>query len=325
MKVLVTGAAGYLGSALCTRLRSEGHDVRALLYQQGNQPERSDALAGCERVTGDVCDRDSLARAIDGTDAVFHCAGVVSFWPGDAARQRAVHVEGAQILAEEVARRCKGRLVYVSSIGSLGYRAAPELMDESATIFDGPLQTTYGVTKRMGEIEVLRTPGLDVVIVLPASIFDVDLHPVHRDGLVEPLLRRRLPRLFAGGFNCARRQDMVEGILLAWKKGTAGERYILGGENLTFAEVAGEIAAAAGVEPPKRIWANGEARVARGLMWAVERASVALDKPIYASNQAFLANQLFVFTNHDKAARSLGYAPGPVRPVIAEAVRRLRA
>jgi dihydroflavonol-4-reductase len=325
MKVLVTGATGYLGSALCARLRGEGHDVRALVHPADDTPAHRDALAGCELVTGDVCDRDALARAIDGTGAIFHCAGVVSVWPGDADRQRAVHVEGAQVLAEEAARRCAGRLVYVSSIGSLGYRATPEILDESATVFDGPLQTPYGVTKRMGELDVLRAPGLDAVVVLPASVFDVDLHPMIRTSLVEPLLRRRMPRVFAGGFNCVRRQDVVAGILLAWEKGAAGERYILGGENLTFAELAGEIAAAAGVAPPKRTWAGGQALVARGLVWALERASVALERPIQASQQSFLANQLFVFTTHEKATRGLGYAPGPVRPVIAEAVRRLRA
>jgi len=319
MTVLVTGAGGGVGRALCARLRQEGFEVRGLDRQIVRLP------AGVDLWVGDVCDPVFIEQALKGVEAVFHCAGVVRFSRADLAEQLRVHEDGARILAEAMRRVGAGRLVYMSSVGSLGPRETPTLLDETADVREGPVRTGYGVTKRHGEIiiEEAAKQGLDAVLVLPSGIFGHLFHPLQRRTLVMPLLAGALPRLFSGGFNCVSMEDVVEGCLRAWRQGRSGQRYILGGENLLFRELAEAITQPAGVRPPARTWSTRQAWGLERLIGLWEHGASRLRVDTDASVDAFRSNQLYLFTTHEKAARDFGYRPGPVRPVIAEAVSQL--
>jgi dihydroflavonol-4-reductase len=318
VRALVTGAAGFIGGHVAAALAAEGADVRA--FDRRPPP----ALPpGIDFVAGDLLDPAALARALEGCDAVFHLAALYSYDRDDADAMRAVNVEGTRLLLDAVARGAdRRRVVHTSSCGTCG-----PVRGRAATEGDGPpeweLSVPYKRTKVDGERLAMSAAkeGLDVVVVNPTTpVGPGDRRPTPTGKMVADVARGRARAHLAGGaLNVVAVEDVATGHLLAHGLGRPGERYLLGGENLSMREVFAIVASAAGRPPPRMAvpWAlaNATARVAEVALGAVGR------KPsLLVLDEVRLARQPMTFDD-SKARRELGYRSRPAAEALAAAAR----
>jgi dihydroflavonol-4-reductase len=259
---LVTGPTGFVGAGLVDALLSRGYHVRAYarpawkgreLPVPAGHPDGGPSRPGAlETFYGDVRDPDALARAASGCDLVFHTAAIVSFRKGDRDEQLAVNVGGAKAVADACLRAGVGRLVHTSSIAALGTRDDGGLIDESVP-FNWPHSVTYRYSKHLGEMEVLAAVrrGLDAVVVNPSVIVGPGDRYVHGGQYVRDGSRGKLFAYPIGGVNMVGVSDVVAGHIAAAERGRAGERYILGGVNLTHREAFSLVASIVGGRRPR--------------------------------------------------------------------------
>ena len=236
MRALVTGAAGFIGGHVAAALAAEGAEVRAF----DRQPPPA-LPPGIDFVAGDLLDPAALARALEGCDAVFHLAALYSYDRDDADAMRAVNVEGTRLLLDAVARGAdRRRVVHTSSCGTCG-----PVRGRAATEGDAPpeweLSVPYKRTKVDGERLAMSAAkeGLDVVVVNPTTpVGPGDRRPTPTGKMVADVARGRARAHLAGGaLNVVAVEDVATGHLLAHGRGRPGERYLLGGENLSMREV----------------------------------------------------------------------------------------
>ncbi|MFT4604874.1 MAG: dihydroflavonol-4-reductase [Rhodothermales bacterium] len=254
-RVLVTGGTGFLGSHLVRLLRKEGRQVRVLV----RRPERMGLLKnvdGLETVAGDVLDVDSVRDALTGVTQVFHCAAFVGF--GGRAEldpMMDVNVGGTRNVVNEALKAGVGRLVHTSSIAALGRTERPTgCLNEQAVWTESPMNTAYARSKHLAELEVHRAiaEGLDAVIVNPSLIMGAGRPGENTTQIAERIRDRRLPAFPSGATNVVDVEDVATGHLAALARGEKGQRYILGGENLTWQSIILTLAGAFGVPPPTR-------------------------------------------------------------------------
>jgi dihydroflavonol-4-reductase len=258
VKILVTGASGFLGSHLARALLGQGHEVRALV--RSTSPRVGLEGLALEYAVGDLFDPPSLNAATEGVDVVFHCAGQVARWR-KADRMIASHIQGTRNVLSAVQGSRVQRLIYTSSVASLGL---PDRGRDPSGGFPKMGEThawnttrsvwPYGYAKHLAEQEVLRAleDGLAAVVLNPSAIFGGgDVHRYHV-GLVGRMLAGRLPPVAPpGGLNAIHIDDVVAGHLAALEHGTPGSRYILGGENMTHLELLAKVARALGRPGPR--------------------------------------------------------------------------
>jgi len=251
LKVLVTGATGYVGSHLIPELLKGGQEVRALVLR--GEDESQLRSLGVEISFGDLRDDSSLLSALRGMDLCYHLAGINSFWIPHIQDYYETNVKGVLRLLE-VARRARvKRVVHTSSAVTIGERKG-EIGNEE-TPHRGYFLSHYERSKYLGEKEALAMagPDLEVVVVNPTSAYG----PGRTKGsgkVFLDFLRGRLPGIFGSVINLLFIEDMVKGHLLAAEKGRSGERYILAGENLTMEEAFVAAAEMAGLpRVPRRI------------------------------------------------------------------------
>ncbi len=218
---------------------AEAHEVRVLV----RATSASAALAGLplEKVIGDVTDRESLERAVKGCEWVVHAAANVSDWERDAEQQMRVNVEGTRQLAQVCRGEGVQRLLHVSSVAAIGIPTDARLpADENFPFNLEDSGLTYHLSKRRAEEAVLAqvARGLDAVIVNPASVKGPDGIQYRGAEVLRTVRRARIVPYFTGGICVVHVQDVAEGILAALKRGVRGQRYVLGGENVTFRALA---------------------------------------------------------------------------------------
>lgn len=318
--VLVTGATGFLGSALCRSLLALGHPVRAL-----HRPTSSLTLLEGLPVTrfiGDVLQPETLAPALEGADWVFHAAAEAAHWRRPASLIRTA-VDGTRNVLGAAHRAGVRRAVLTSSIAAMGVPRRGELLDETSEFNLAPSRFPYGYAKRQAEIEALwiGARGLPVVIVNPGAILGPgDLHRIGGSLVIE-MARGRAWVWTDGGANYVHIDDVVRGHLLAMERGMPGERYILGGENLTHRQALAILAEITG-RPPPRIKIPGP---------LIEPAAAAIDVlgPMLRlpvdGNLLRLSRYTF-FCDTTKARRNLGLPPPrPFRQAAQEAYDWYRA
>jgi len=253
--VAVSGAAGFIGSAVVRRLLRDGRSVRALI-EPGASATNLDELPHdqVDRVTVDVCDYVAMARALDGCSAFYHLAAIYKVWTPDPTHLYRVNLEGttAALLAAKTARI--PRVVYTSSIAAVGRRDDGAPADETVqfNLYDDA--NPYILSKYLSERTAVRfaESGLPVVIVNPAFPFGPrDLGPTPTGRIILSILKGEMPGLPAGGFCAVDVDDVAAAHVAAETKGRVGERYLLGNHNVTFREFVELVCRVGGKPVPK--------------------------------------------------------------------------
>jgi dihydroflavonol-4-reductase len=316
----ITGATGLLGANLAQALLDAGHRVRAT--RRGTS--RADHLRGLdiEWVDADLGSPALLARAFHGCDVVFHVAALVSVRRNPTPELIATNVEGTRNVLDAVKTAKVPRLVHCSTVGAVGLSedGSPCTEESRWTFAERGMDDGYVETKRRAEelVRAAAARGLDVVIANPTYMFGpYDVRPSSGKMIVS-VIEGTVPGWTPGKNNFVDVRDVARGMLLVWQKGRRGERYILGGENLTYKEAFERIAAVAGVRPPRR-------RIPRPLAtvfgWAGDaRERLSGREPLINSvtvRYGFCED--FVFSSA-KAERELGYRAGPLEPAIKSAL-----
>ena len=322
MQILITGASGFVGSAVLRRLLAAGHTVRALVRPTSDR-RNLEGLSNVEPVLGDLTDPPSLERALAGCQALYHVAADYRLWVPHPEEMTRANVEGTRALMRAALRAGVKRIVYTSSVATLGLHPDGTPADEMTTSTLAEMIGPYKRTKFLAEAEVrqmIKDEGLPAVIVNPSTpIGPRDLRPTPTGRMVADAAAGRMPAYVDTGLNIVHVDDVAAGHLLAFEKGKVGERYILGGENMTLREILGQIAALTGRKPPRiRLPHNAILPIAYVVeAWA--RLTGARD-PLVTVDGVRLAKKKMFFTS-DKARRELGYQPRPAADAIRDAVK----
>ena len=319
MKILVTGATGFIGSAIAHRLIKEGTELRLLVRRHSDRRN----LIGLEAevVEGDITDAASLARACRGCDALFHAAADYRLWTPRPREIYRTNVEGTRTLLSAAAEAGIKRVVYTSSVGTLGLPAdgTPGTEDTPVTLAD--MIGHYKRSKFMAE-EVVREfvrAGLPAVTVNPsAPVGPRDVKPTPTGRIVLDAAAGRMPAYVQTGLNIVHVEDVAEGHWLAFTRGRVGERYILGGTNLTLREILVDIAELVGRKPPGM-------RLPHSLALPIAHVSEAwarlTGKAPVATVEGVKLSRKMMFFSSDKAIRELGYGSRPVPLALQDAIQ----
>jgi dihydroflavonol-4-reductase len=318
MKVLVTGGTGFLGANLAAALVRRGDAVRVLRRANSSLV----ALEGLpvEHAIGDITEPDAVERAVDGCDLVFHVAAIAAYWRSKPGRIYHVNVEGTRIVMAACLRAGVPRVVHTSSVAAVGIAARGAVADET-TPFDALSATfAYADSKHRAEAAVrdAAARGLNVVIVNPASVFGAGDHYLNTGRIVIEYGRGRIPLVPPGGMCVVDVDAVTQGHLLAAERGRAGERYILGGENLSHRQVTATVAAVASVRAPWLVVPRGLLGPAAVVVDAFSRVSPWA--PPINGEQLKLSGVDFYFDS-SKAVRELGYPIMPFRGAVEKAYR----
>ena len=319
----LTGASGFVGANLAPLLASRWR-LRCLVRRGQELPQ----LHGIEheRIEGslDPRDDDALRIGVEGADLVVHLAALVSFRREDHEAMRAINVDATARLCAHARRARVRRFLHMSTISAVGCSDRPDVLDETAPYNFGPLDIGYCDTKRAGEDAVRAevAQGLDAVIVNPPSMYGAGDRRKSDGSLMEALLKGRIRFSPPGGINVANVLDVCRGCIQAIDRGRSGERYILGGENLTGRQLFARIAAVAGTRAPKL---SPPAFLVRGAAVVVRALEAARgSKPPLTSEILRLAPR-YLWYSSEKAAAEHGDRPGPVDVGSAAALDELRA
>jgi len=317
MKAFVTGGTGFVGSAVVRELLKEGFAVRALVRQGSDL--RNLAGLDVELFHGDLRDKESLRRGVKGCGALFHVAAHYELWHRDRAIPYAVNVEGTRMLFEEAERAGVGRAVYTSSVSTLGICREKKIGTEETPIDERYIVGHYKKSKYLAEREVMRFAerGFPVTVVNPSTpIGERDIKPTPTGKIVVDYLNGKMTGYVETGLNIVDVQDVAKGHLLAFKKGRAGERYILGHRNMTLREIFAQLEKISGVPAPRFRVPYALAFLAGATDHAVSkitnrRPSVPLDGVKMARKKMFF--------DSSKAVRELGLPQSPVEDAFAKA------
>ena len=251
MRVLVTGATGFIGGNLARLLWRQGHRVRALV-RSGSNPLTIEGTA-IEPVTGDILDRDSVVSAAQGCEAVFHCAAAYTFWSRDPRMTYRTNVEGTSNVLSAAFQAGVSRLVYTSTVSTVGFSNG-RLATEDTPLDPKHLTGHYKKSKHQAEALALRmaSDGLPVVVVNPtAPVGPWDVKPTPTGRIVLEFLRGRIPAYLDTGLNLVDVEDVALGHVSALERGQPGQRYLLGNRNVTLREVFGMLQQATGLAAPR--------------------------------------------------------------------------
>jgi dihydroflavonol-4-reductase len=314
VRALVTGAAGFIGWHVVEALALAGASVCAF-----DRREPVALPAGAEFMPGDLLDRDALRRALAGVDAVFHLAALYSYSPRDARAMERVNVDGTRILLEEAGSR---RVVHTSSCATCGPVAG-----RAASEGDQPAaweqRVAYKSTKLAGERLALAAAarGADVVVVNPTTpVGPGDRRPTPTGKMVADVaLGKARAYLARSALNIVAVEDVARGHLLAFERGRAGRRYLLGGENLSMRTVFGVICEAVGRTPPRL-----------AVPWSAAFALATLAEGVGAEQSLFVLDEVRVARwpmrfDDSRARAELGYTSEPAAPALARAARAIAA
>jgi dihydroflavonol-4-reductase len=311
---LVTGASGFLGWHVARVLRERGYPVRALV----RAGSRVDAL-DVETVVGDLRDADSLMRAVSGCGLVFHVAADYRLWAKEPAELYRSNVDGTRNLLEASRQAGVERVVYTSTVGCIGIPDG-DIGNEDLPVSLTEMAGDYKRSKFLAEQVALEFArgGLPVVIVNPtAPVGDHDVKPTPTGKIVVDFLNGDMPAFIDTGLNIVDVRDIAEGHWLACEHGRQGERYILGSENLTLAQILQHLAQITGRPAPTMqlpyavAWCAGVCSTA----WA----GVTGTPPRIPMEGVRMAKKK-MWVTHEKARRELGFTPGPARQALARAV-----
>lgn len=278
MRVLITGATGFLGSHISRALAARG-DVARVLIRPGSPLDLLDGIE-VEQAVGDILEPPSLGPACDGVHAVIHCAAQMQA-RGRIEARLASHVDGTRHLLAAARRAGVRRFVYASSVASLGmppHSPAPTSagirpLDETHQWVGPPSSWSYGYAKLQAEalVREAASDGLGAVIVNPALVIGPGDRNRVSNGLIWHMVRGRIPPRIPGGLNVVHFQDVVDGFLGALDGGRSGERYLLCGENRSLGDVVETTARLLDLRPPRWELPLGPVRTIGSLLYSLTR------------------------------------------------------
>jgi dihydroflavonol-4-reductase len=322
---LVTGASGCVGSALVRKLIAAAHQVRVLLRPTSDL--RNIEGLPVEVVLGDLADKNSLERALEGCNALYHAAADYRLWARHPQQLYQSNVAGTVNIMQAALKAGVERIVYTSSVATLGLHADGTPADENTPVTLNDMIGHYKRSKFLAEAEVKRMidgQGLPAVIVNPSTpVGPRDIRPTPTGRMVLDAACGRTPAYVDTGLNLVHVDDVAQGHLLAFERGVVGERYILGGRNMTLQEILTEVARISGHKPPR-------VKLPHNLVLPIAYLSEAWawltngPEP-RATVDGVRLSKKYMFFSIEKARRELGFNPRPVEEALKDAVEWFRA
>ena len=320
---LVTGASGFVGSAIAATLRTRER-CRVVAFVRSSSPltnlDPRDAV-----VTGDLNDRASLSAALKGVRYLFHAAADYRLWARDPSEIFRNNVDGTRLVMEEALKAGVERIVYTSSVATL------KIADGALASEDDPLgeDAAIGVYKRSKVAAerlveaMIERDGLPAVIVNPSTpIGPRDVRPTPTGRIIIEAASGRMPGFVDTGLNLVHVDDVADGHLAALDRGRIGERYILGGENVLFADMLADIAHLVGRRPPGL-------KLSRRMLYPIAYGAELIARlgggEPFATVDGLRMAKKRMFFNDAKARRELGYGSRPYREGLRDAVIWFRA
>jgi dihydroflavonol-4-reductase len=321
--VLITGASGFVGSAVAAAFRAAGYPVRALVRPSSPRTNLQDRSV--EIAHGDLADRASLGAALKGMRCLVHAAADYRLWAPDPGEIERTNVEGTRILMEEAQRAGIERIVYTSSVATIALdteRPADETRPIAAEEAIGAYKHSKVVAERMVEDMVARD-GLPAVIVNPSTpIGPRDIRPTPTGQVIVEAARGRMPGYVDTGLNLVHVDDVAAGHLAALDRGRIGERYILGGENVLLSRMLADIAELVRRRPPRLRLPHA---LVLPIAFGAEAWARHSGKPPFVTVDGLRMAKRKMFFNDAKARRELGYTSRPYRDGLVDAVAWFRA
>ncbi len=322
MKVVVTGANGFLGSWLVKKLNDIGQDVHILNRQNSDLRELS-KLKFTQHV-GDILDPHSLKKALDGAQLVYHLAGVVAYRKSERRNMERVNIDGTRNVIQAIRQNKVPRLLHLSSVVAVGAgQNANEVLNENSSYNLKKYDLGYFETKRLAEelvLNELKSGDFEAFIVNPSTIYGAADAKKGSRKIQVKVAQGKFPFYTSGGVNVVAVEDVIDGILLALENGKSGERYILSGENWTIEKLFSEIASAAGVKAPQFLLPTA-ALFALGFIGdSLEKFGIRGG----ISGENARTSTLYHWFDNQKAKTQLGFNPRPSTLAIKNSVDWMR-
>ncbi len=318
MKVLITGATGFVGAAVARHFLAAGYTVRCLV--RPNSDRRNILDLNVELVEGSLEDEASLISSVKGCEGLLHVAADYRIWVPKPQQMYQANVVGTSMLMEAALKAGVKRIVYTSSVATLGNNKDGSPADEDTPVTEADMIGVYKHSKFLAE-QVVQNMALEqklpVVIVNPSTpIGPRDIKPTPTGRIIVDSVRGRIPAYVDTGLNVAHVDDVARGHLLAFQKGVAGQRYILGGENLSLEQILGMIAKQAGFKPPR-------VKLPRTALYPVAMAMEGIAmltkiEPMLTTDSLRMAAKKMYFSSK-KAEVQLGYTHRPASEAIKDA------
>jgi len=322
-KVLVTGASGFVGSAVARKLAAAGYAVRALVRK--TSPRGHLKGVPIEFAEGDLMDAHSIERAMKDVRYVFHVAADYRLWARDPNEILRNNLHGTRNIMEKAKEAGVERIVYTSSVATLALTKGGDPVDETVPLLEQNAIGTYKRSKVIAERlveKMIADHGLPAVIVNPSTpIGPSDVKPTPTGRIIVEAARGRIPGYVDTGLNLVHVYDVADGHLAALKKGKVGERYILGGENVLFSAMLGEIARIVGRRAPRF-------KVPRAplipLAYGAEAIARITGKEPFVTLDGLRMSKYRMFFRTEKAERELGLKARPYAQGLEDAIRWFR-
>lgn len=319
MRAFVTGATGFVGSHVAKALAEQGADLRLLVRPTSRTDNIADIRA--DVVAGDLRDPDSLKKAITGAEFVFHVAADYRLWVRDPREMYRANVEGTRAIIEAAEQSGVRRVIYCSSVATMGFKETGQIVDEDTPVTLADMVGDYKRSKFMAEEIALDAgrKGANVVVVNPTTpIGERDIKPTPTGRIIVDFLNRKFPAYVDTGLNLADVKEVARGHLLAMEKAVPGQRYILGGENLTLKQILDKLAMLTGLPSPKTKVPHA---VAMGFaVFDQFFTGTVRGKEPRATIDAVRMGRKKMFASSAKAERELGYKIIPVDHALERAI-----
>jgi dihydroflavonol-4-reductase len=324
MLAFLTGATGFVGSHVARALVAQGADLR-LLVRSGSDLRNIQELQA-ERVVGDLRDAASLKKAVAGCEVVFHVAADYRLWVRDPEQMYRSNVDGTKAILEAARENKVRRVVYTSSVATMGFQSNGHLANEDSPVSLANMIGPYKRSKFMAEEIAIQAgkSGMDVVVVNPTTpVGERDLKPTPTGRIVVDFLKKKFPAYVDTGLNLVDVAECARGHIAALEKGKTGQRYILGGENLTLKQILDKLAAITGLPSPN-IRVPYAVALATGVVDQVFTGYIRRREP-RATIDAVRMGRKKMFVSSGKAERDLGWRTVPVDGGLRRAVEWFQA